>query len=259
MVIRATLAVRNAHLEALLSTREARMKKILLVLACCAVSFGINKSSCAQDVFEQVYGQGVHAYFCNDLNRAEQLLTSVIDAGSQDPRAHYFRGLVQARRGGSGAGYADFQRGAELEIAGRRVVNVGKALERIQGPHRMEIERARTDARLAAKLQSEMMRRSSPSVSPNGMGGADKSDATIDPFASDTDPVDGETVDMPPPSDSGDAMPPTGEVDGGDMFGDPGSEPTTDPAPAGNPFETESTGGDDADSIFGSGDIFGNG
>ena len=47
----------------------------------------------------------------------------------------------------------DFERGAQLEIDGKKVVNIGKALERIQGLNRVAIEKARSKARLAAKAR----------------------------------------------------------------------------------------------------------
>ena len=95
----------------------------------------------AQDPLDEMYGQAVHAYFRGDSNRAQELLTEVIDAGSQDPRAFFFRGLCQSS-GGIDVGNPDFERAAQLEIDGKKVVNVGKALERIQGPSRVAIEKA---------------------------------------------------------------------------------------------------------------------
>ncbi len=47
----------------------------------------------------------------------------------------------------------DFERGAQLEIEGKKVVNVGKALERIQGHARVAIEKARAKARLASRAR----------------------------------------------------------------------------------------------------------
>ena len=47
----------------------------------------------------------------------------------------------------------DFERGAQLEIEGKKVVNIGKALERIQGQARVAIEKARTKARLASRAR----------------------------------------------------------------------------------------------------------
>ncbi|MEM9659386.1 MAG: hypothetical protein AAF961_13595, partial [Planctomycetota bacterium] len=39
-----------------------------------------------------VYGRGVHEYFAHRMHEADNLLSQVINAGSTDPRAYYFRG-----------------------------------------------------------------------------------------------------------------------------------------------------------------------
>ena len=103
----------------------------------------------AQDPLDEMYGQAVHSFFRGDSGHAAELLNEVIDAGSQDPRAYFFRGLCQAH--GSYEGNPDFERAAQLEIEGKKVVNVGKALERIQGPARIAIEKSRSKARLASR------------------------------------------------------------------------------------------------------------
>lgn len=113
----------------------------------------------AQDPRDEMYGKAVHAFFRGDVDHAELLLNDAIEAGSVDPRAYIFRGLCLSRNGIE-AGTADFQRAAELEIDGaRKVVNVGQALQRIQGPVRAEIEKARLNARLASRARSQEMRR----------------------------------------------------------------------------------------------------
>jgi hypothetical protein len=113
----------------------------------------------AQDPLDEMYGQAVHSYYRGDLFRAEELLNEVIGAGSQDPRAYYFRGLCQSRAGLE-AGTADFERAAQMEMEGKKVVNVGKALERIQGPARIEIEKARSKARLMSRARLLELQRS---------------------------------------------------------------------------------------------------
>jgi len=103
----------------------------------------------AQDPLDEMYGRAVHSFFRGDSGPAAELLNEVIDSGSQDPRAYFFRGLSQSY--GSFDGNPDFERAAQLEIEGKKVVNVGKALERIQGPARIAIEKARLKARLASR------------------------------------------------------------------------------------------------------------
>jgi hypothetical protein len=105
----------------------------------------------AQDPLDETYGHAVHEYFRGNVERAEELLNDVIAAGSLDPRAYYFRGLCAAAMSGQDAGLADFQQAAQLEIDGKKVVNVGKALERIQGCVRCQIENVRRQTRLASR------------------------------------------------------------------------------------------------------------
>jgi hypothetical protein len=106
----------------------------------------------AQDGVEgQMYGSGVHAYFSQNYQKAYNDLSAAIKLGSQDPRVYYFRGLAFEHLGRPEEAVMDFQKGAELEnsdIAGTG--EVGRSLERIQGPMRMTIEKYRLAARLAA-------------------------------------------------------------------------------------------------------------
>ena len=125
----------------------------------------------AQDPLDEMYGQAVHSYFRGDSNRAQELLTEVIDAGSQDPRAFFFRGLCQSY-GGFDVSNPDFERASQLEIDGKKVVNVGKALERIQGPARVAIEKSRSKARLASRARLLEMQRTRYEGMQNGSGQA---------------------------------------------------------------------------------------
>ena len=123
------------------------------------VSFSLANFSLAQDPLDEMYGQAVHSYFRGDRGHAEELLNEVIDAGSQDPRAYYFRGLCQSY-GGIDVSNPDFERAAQLEVEGKKVVNVGKALERIQGQARVAIEKTRSRARLASRARLLELQRS---------------------------------------------------------------------------------------------------
>ncbi len=155
------------------------MKRITSILLSGVVAMLGSSLASGQDILAELYGQGVHAYFAGNLDGAEQLLNQAIDSGSQDPRVYYFRGLTQARRGGAGAGQADYQTGAEIEATGKRSVPsdvISKSLTRIQGAQRLEIEKARNAARLAAKIQQALMRRAAeeaaaanPSLNGQGM------------------------------------------------------------------------------------------
>ncbi|MEQ1827190.1 MAG: hypothetical protein ABL921_14640 [Pirellula sp.] len=135
---------------------QMRMPSAILLLS--LVTLSLPSILRAQDPLDEMYGQAVHSFYRGDVFRAEELLNEVIGAGSMDPRPYFFRGLCQARSGVE-AGMADFDRGAELEMEGKKVVNVGKALERIQGPVRVQIEKARSKARLASRARLLEMQR----------------------------------------------------------------------------------------------------
>lgn len=120
----------------------------------------VSVSAWAQDPLDDVYGHAVHAYFRGDAATAQQWLNEAIAAGSQDPRAYYYRGLCQAALSSDPeAGASDFEQAAQMEIDGKKVVNVGKALERIQGPVRCQIEAIRRKARLASRGKYMEMQR----------------------------------------------------------------------------------------------------
>jgi Flp pilus assembly protein TadD len=87
----------------------------------------------AQDsLLQEMYGQGVHAYFAGKYDQAHELFSTAIDQGSQDPRCHYFRGLTYAKLGRPDEAEADYKRGAELEAGGAAVqIDVGQALQRV--------------------------------------------------------------------------------------------------------------------------------
>jgi len=111
-------------------------------------------------VLGQKYGSGVHAYFDGDYLSAYELLTAAIEGGSNDPRAFYFRGLAFLRLGRPHEAQQDFQTGAARESRDiHKFYNVSKALERIQGQARIELERHRADARMAALEEADRFRR----------------------------------------------------------------------------------------------------
>ncbi len=115
----------------------------------------------AQDaVLGQQYGSGVHAYFMGDAEGAYERLTAAVQGGSKDPRVFYFRGLAYLRLGRPQEAAMDFRKGADLESKDiNRFYNVGKALERVQGSERLELENYRVDARMAALEQAEKLRK----------------------------------------------------------------------------------------------------
>jgi hypothetical protein len=219
------------------------MQSVAYLFSVVTLSFASFAS--AQDPLDEMYGQAVHSFFRGDSVHAEQLLTEVIDAGSQDPRAYYFRGLCQAH-GNFQIGSVDFERGAQLEIDGKKVVNVGKALERIQGPARVEIEKARSKARLASRARLLELQRARYEEMQRGGGAA--GGIPVPPRAGDPAPVPsalapndpfnaGMTKGQPEVIQQGEPK----TVAPGDEFGDApaGDEMPTEPAPAGGADEDD--------------------
>jgi hypothetical protein len=200
-----------------------------------------------QDPLDEMYGHAVHAFYRGDYLRSEEILKEVIAAGSTDPRAYYFRGLCQSLAGNTEASTADFEQGAKLEIDGKKVVNVGKALERIQGPFRSEIEKARAKARLASRskflelqrARYEETQRPGLTVPPRtgDQPPAPVAPAANDPFGSGLTrgtpapmPNAPATTPAPAPDDSpfGEATDPAPEPAGDDPFGG-GAADSSDP------------------------------
>ncbi|MBL8814035.1 MAG: DUF1559 domain-containing protein [Planctomycetaceae bacterium] len=89
------------------------------------------------------------AWRSGDLKSAQAQLTTLIDAGSNDPRLYFYRGILSTQLGQDGD--ADFQKGAQLEAATGNNSSVNAALERTQGTLRTRIEKFRRDARAEHK------------------------------------------------------------------------------------------------------------
>lgn len=99
-------------------------------------------------------GGGIHAYHAGDFDRAYDDLTNAIEAGTDDPRSYYFRGLAALRLGRTSEAEADFTTGADRELSTGSMRRVSQSLERVQGHDRLAIERFRARARLGT-LQRE--------------------------------------------------------------------------------------------------------
>lgn len=218
-----------------------------------ALAIGCSSPSLfAQDALDEMFGQAVHAFNKGQYQCSYDLLSSAIGSGSQDPRVYYFRGLATNALQGPGAGADDLQRGAELEANATRVVNVGRALEKIQGCQRLEIEKYRRNARIQARAQQEMIQRArieaaqqsglTPLPPTPGEG------VIADPFANGL--IEGEPRRMPPEAPKPSIDPKVEEVPA-----QPSTEPVADPfggdaKPADDPFadppaKKEDAGSDD--------------
>ena len=219
-------------------------------IICFALCLGLLQSPSLAQLggLEELYGEGVHRYFSGDLMGADQILTQVVDSGSQDPRAYYFRGLAREQLGYGGE--PDFEQGARLEAEGKRVVDVGNALSRIQGNVRTEIEVARRDARIQVEQQQLMLQRSRQPVPGAAVGQAPAIPAS--PLPSDSIPANdtGLAPLVPPaaptpaaPSAPAVAVPPATAAepaDTSDPFADDAA-PAAPAADAADPFGASAT------------------
>lgn len=119
----------------------------MIRLACCGLMLCAATFISSYANADDNYGDGVHAYFNGRADDALRLLNAAIDNGSRDPRAYYFRGLVQMELGNQDAGKADFKSGADLEASSTgRFFPVNESLQRVQGVERLAIESARASA-----------------------------------------------------------------------------------------------------------------
>jgi len=114
---------------------------------------GARPAMAQSSVWAELYGQGVHAYFAHDYFRAHELLTQAIDGGMNDPRAYYFRGLALGATGRIEDAEDDFRAGAALEARSTMGPLVARALTRVQGTTRLQIEQVRTKGRLDAAAE----------------------------------------------------------------------------------------------------------
>ena len=232
-----------------------------------------------ESVLAELYGHGVHAYFAARYQEAHEYLTTAIDQGTRDPRAFYFRGLTYKMLGRPDEAKVDFQKGAELEVTGAdRIYPVSRSLQRVQGTVRMEIERQRQQARLAARTRSAKAaqaryeqlqsaeervlrdpKRPQPAPAKELVGTPPTEDDT-DPFGGDAQPAQPEPAPVPEtaaePADSdtdlfGDSSTPEAMPadDSSDVFGaDASTDPFADDAPAAGdtPAADEAPAGEDA-------------
>jgi hypothetical protein len=102
---------------------------------------------------DQLYGEGVRAYFSGDAMRAEGSLSQALEIPSQDPRPYYFRALSLLRLGRAAEARGDMLVGAALEAQQPNRYGVGKSLERVQGYDRLLLERFRRQARVDARAR----------------------------------------------------------------------------------------------------------
>ena len=107
----------------------------------------------AQDAaLAELYGNGVHAFHAGDYKDAHTSLNQAIKQGSKDPRCYFFRGLCYAKLGRPDEAKVDYKKAAELETTkAGKLYNVSRALARVQGKPRLQVEAFRRKARFKAR------------------------------------------------------------------------------------------------------------
>lgn len=183
------------------------------------------------------YGTGVHAYNAGDYQCSYEELTRVIEAGSNDPRVFYFRGLAAIKLGRTDEAEADFQQGGNLEADGGGGKSVSRALERVQGCDRLKLEHYRAQARISAlqrnreairqrysdiyEAEPDVLRRRRPeAVAP-------------------VEPLKASAAQRPAADAESEPEPPVDEAAAPEPGVEPGEEPAADPFGTETPFADE--------------------
>ena len=171
--------------------RVQRLCIIVLAIICCSVKM----PAAAQDyVLNELYGNGVHAFFSGNYEEALNFLDEAVEEGSRDPRVFYFRALTLDQAGFEEKAKAAFHQGAELEAADPNVFPVGRSLERVQGRQRHLLESYRQKSRFEARRKIRLRNRarfSAPEDSlildsnRNGLEKSDVDEDASDPFIGD--------------------------------------------------------------------------
>ena len=244
--------------------------------ATCCLAAALAAATAAADtpLSRDFMGSGMHAYHAGAYVQSVDDLTAAIDAGCQDPRAYYFRALALLEQGREDEAVADMQEGALLESGGPGGIVVGRSLERVQGRHRLMLERYRRRAlieqqardqrrieqRYTDMIESEperlRQRRPEAFVPPAATGSAAATPApqtpapttppattNDDPFGTPAEPMNdgGDDPFATPAGDDPFGGSPSGPAAGDDPFGANGDDPfgagsSSDPGAADDPF-----------------------
>src|SRR4051794_35541517 len=124
---------------------------IRLIIGCTAV-FPLLAGAQEFGAAAALYNAGVDAYFRGRLAEAESSFSKLIRIDPNDPRAFYFRALTLSQQGRSNEARADMQLGAQIEARLPNRFDIGKTLERVQGPTRLELEQYRSRARQSVAM-----------------------------------------------------------------------------------------------------------
>ena len=131
---------------------------IVLGLIVCGVGMATVALAQYGPVALESYGRGAHAYFSGDSILADQHLTRAIEANSRDPRPYYFRALNRWKLGRTSEAIDDFRTGAMLEAKSPGQYAIGRALERVQGPNRLTLEKYRENGRMQHAIVNRQIR-----------------------------------------------------------------------------------------------------
>jgi len=217
-------------------------------------------ASAQEDTASELYGYGVHAYYSKTYAEAFELLNQSIEHSAKDPRAFYFRGLSQHKLGRADEAKGDFQHAAELEILGTdRKYNISVSLERVQGTVRLEIEKARRQARVtvrsAKRKQDEIKYQSFKAAESAALLDTERPptapvlpDEVVadpsDPFANKGAAPADAPAEVPPVDDAVVGPKATEPADPVDPFAVPGDEPKKTEAPKSDPDDPFAIPGD---------------
>ena len=105
---------------------------------------------------DALYTSGVEAYFRGRSAEAESSFSRLMSVDRTDPRAYYFRALSRIAQGRDNEARSDMETGAQLEARFPYRFDIGKTLERVQGPSRLLLEQYRSRARASAGMNPSL-------------------------------------------------------------------------------------------------------
>lgn len=150
--------------------RHNMSMRFLAVCICALTATVCSRLNAQTMLHDKVYAEALEAFWRQDYARSKDLLSQQINMGVDDPRLFYFRGLANGKLGIKAEAVSDIENAAMLEFSVRTRVDIGSALERIQGPARRKIEAARRNAQLQLmemqRLQMQMRLEALPQTSP---------------------------------------------------------------------------------------------
>ena len=129
------------------------MKNLALTIALTGLILGSTSHSSASEnpvLLSEMFGRGIHAFYLGNHEEADDLFSSAIEHGLEDPRVFYFRGMIAFKQGKTEAAVTDWEKGAEIEANSRVNRSIGRSLLRFQGAGRVQLETIRHSAKLAA-------------------------------------------------------------------------------------------------------------